>query len=80
MMFQKRIDRAFDLSKRKQEDTQLPGMEYDPRKPSEQPALSDVMEKGDMPAIIFSALAIILPVALVAVLLLGGAGLLLLYL
>lgn len=75
MLFQKRIDRAFAYQKEKaKKESSSPSGEYDPQKDREEPALNDIMEKSDMPALILSALLTILPICLIVLLVMVGVG------
>ena len=68
LLFPKRVDRAFELQAEQNghdEHTEYERTELDPKTFEEEVQLADKMEKGDMSAMIFSALAIMLPVALV---------------
>ncbi len=79
MLFQKRVDRMFDYMREKKEGEYAPGKEYDPKAEAEKPALSDIMEKGDLPAMILSALLVIVPVCLVVLLAIAGISRLLMH-
>ncbi len=65
MLFQSKVDRA---------------MEYQARQKAaqgdraEEPSLKEGMEKGDLPAMILSALLVLVPVGLGALLLICGVG------
>lgn len=73
MLFQRRVDRAFDYMKKQTgKDSPPSAEEYDPKSETEKPELSDVMEKGDLPAMILSALLIIVPLCLVVLLAIVG--------
>ena len=73
MLFQKRVDRAFDYMKgQKGKEAPQAAGEYDPKSEAEKPPLSDVMEKGDMAAMILSALLVIVPLGLVVLLAIVG--------
>ena len=75
MLFQKRIDRAFKRqAEMNREREEAKGKEYDPREPDIQPTPADVMEKGDLPALLISALIVIVPVVLIALLVMAGAA------
>lgn len=66
MLFQKRIDRAFRHQAEKNAGEK--------NSPDEELTPSDIMEKGDLPAMIIAALITILPVALGVLLLMCLAG------
>lgn len=66
MFFQKRIKRAFDYQAKKKEEL--------PKSPDDDLRPIDVMEKGDLPAMIIAALITIVPIALGVVLLMSLAG------
>ena len=70
MIFQKKIDRAFQKLHEDKQKTE---------EKEKRPALSDEMEKGDLPAMIIAAMITILPVALLALLALAGIGYLFLF-
>ena len=67
--FERKYERARKLTRERASQGKLPA---DPDRP--EPELEDVMEKGDMFAMIISALLTILPVALVVLVLLSLAG------
>ncbi|MBQ3104540.1 MAG: hypothetical protein IJC59_01610 [Lachnospiraceae bacterium] len=70
MLFQKRIDRAmrFSRSRGKENNTREANIEstaeYDPGTWREELSVADNLEKGDLPALILSALLVFLPVCL----------------
>lgn len=67
MLFQKRIDRAFRLQREQRK--------ADARRPEDDELTpADIMEKGDLPAMIIAALITIIPAALIVLLLLALAG------
>lgn len=69
MIFQKKIDQMFaKLHEEKEEDNARE------KERLEKTGLSTEMEKGDLTAMILSALLVIVPAALVALLLLCGIG------
>ena len=68
MLFPKRVQRAMDHSKeqrRRRAEAQRNGDET---------PLSDEMEKGDLPAMIISALLVLLPIALVVLVVMALVG------
>ena len=67
MMFQRKVDRAMKLSAEKAAHR---AGEYDPKKGVEERELKDELEKGDLPAMLISALVVIVPVCLVLLVLL----------
>ncbi len=69
MLFQKRVDRAMEHSK-----AHSRGQEYDSRTDREEPELKDVMEKGDGFAMLVAALITFLPICLLLLLIMAGAG------
>ncbi len=72
MLFQKRVDRAMKYSKDKMQKYKL-GMTVNN---GEQEFLSEALEKGDLPALIISALLVFLPVAMAVVLFMCFIGIL----
>ncbi|MBQ9046518.1 MAG: hypothetical protein IJ120_01340 [Solobacterium sp.] len=75
MLFQDKLDRARRIQReqRNLDDPEKEAEEYSGEKLYE-PELADVMEKGDMTALILSAMLTILPVAAGVLLLLVGVG------
>ena len=67
MMFQRKVDRAMKLSAEK---AAARAGEYDPKKGVEERELKDELEKGDLPAMLISALVVIVPICLVLLVLL----------
>ncbi len=68
MLFQKKIDRAFDkLHEEKEEERKRENIHTEEQ-------LKSQLEKGDLPALIISALITILPVALLGLLALCAIG------
>lgn len=66
MLFQKRIDRAFKHQAEANKDRKEKG--------DEELRPSDIMEKGDLPAMIIAALITILPAALLVLLIMCFVG------
>ncbi|MCR4950875.1 MAG: hypothetical protein K6A40_06095 [Solobacterium sp.] len=64
MLHQNKVDRALDYQ---HEQAQNRDEEYDGRKLYE-PTTEDLIEKGDMPALIFSALLTLVPISLAVLL------------
>ncbi|MBQ6431350.1 MAG: hypothetical protein IJJ99_05710 [Oscillospiraceae bacterium] len=72
MLFQKRIKRAFDyLEEKKQREA-----EENPENTQEdlKPSIKDILEKGDIPAMLISAFLVILPIAIIVLLVIVFAG------
>ncbi len=66
MLFPKRIDRAFELQAEQNghdQHEEYEKEEFDPRSIEKDVDLSDKMEKGDLPAMIISALGMLVPIA-----------------
>ena len=84
MLYKKRVERALDHlaakrgRKRKDPDRDkyapLPGQEYDPRAEQEPDDISHMLERGDLAAMLISAVLVLLPVCLVVLLVLAGVG------
>ena len=72
MLFQKKVDRAMKLSGEKADKRRTE--EYDPKAWQEEQSLSDSMEKGDLAAILISAMLVIVPVCLAAILIICFLG------
>ena len=72
MLFQKRIKRAFDyLEEKKNTEAEMnPEAFQEDAKPS----FKDELEKGDIPAMLISAVLVILPVAIIVLLVIVFAG------
>lgn len=70
MLFQKRVDRAMKYSKDKAEENKG---KVNPREREEE-FLSASLEKGDLPALIISALLVFLPAAMIVVLIMCFIG------
>ena len=73
MFFQKRIKRAFDYmeeNNRKRAEAMDPEDQQEDLKPS----YKDVIEKGDIPAMIISAFLVFIPIALIVLLVIVFAG------
>lgn len=74
MLFQGRVDRAMKFQK---EQHEKPGEENkddnkdlsDPRQEYEEEPVSKKLEKGDIPAMLISAMAVLIPAALIVMLL-----------
>lgn len=66
MLFQKRIQRALDYQAKKKKDL--------PKKGDDDLAPIDIMEKGDLLAMVLAALITIVPIALGVVLVMSLAG------
>lgn len=66
-MFQRKVDRAMKYSA---EHAAHQEGEYDPKLGVEERTLQDEMEKGDLPAMLISALVVIVPICLVLLVLL----------
>ena len=75
MLFQKRIDRALAHQKKQAgKNAPPPSEEHDLENHVEEPPLSDMLEKNDLLALIFSALVTILPICLIVLLVMVGVG------
>ena len=65
MLHQDKVDRALNYQ-REQKDSDVP--EYYTGEKMYEPTMEDIVEKGDMPALILSAIVTIVPIALVTLL------------
>ena len=68
MLFAKKIDRAFELQAEQNGHDRHEEYEWeqiDPKSIEDEIQLADRMEKGDLPAMIISALIMIVPIALI---------------
>ena len=83
MLFQKQVDRAMKLSEERagkkknnngQEHIRVTEEGYHHKQWQEEQGFSDVMEKGDLAAMIISALMIFLPAGLIVILLMCFIG------
>ncbi len=76
MLFQKKVDRAMEYSAERAVEQERGDTQYDPKGKDlqEEESLGDVMEKGDLPALILSAMLIFVPVCLLVVLLICFFG------
>ena len=71
MLFQRRVDRAMKYSK---EHAANQPVERDPHDVKEERQIKDEMERGDGCAMLFSALIVILPVAVIVLLVMCFIG------
>lgn len=68
MLFSKKIDRAFELQAEQNghdRHEEYEREQIDPKSIEDEIQLADRMEKGDLPAMIISALIMIVPIALI---------------
>lgn len=74
MLFQKKVDRAMEYSAKRAAEQSKREEEYDPKAMREQESIGEVMEKGDLAAIILSAMLVFLPIALIVLLIICFFG------
>ena len=72
MLFSKKVDRAFELQAEQnghEKHEEYERESVDPKSVEDEIQLADRMEKGDLPAMIISALIMIVPIALIILIL-----------
>ena len=77
MLFSKKIDRAFELQAEQNghdRHEEYEREQIDPKSIEDEIQLADRMEKGDLPAMIISALIMIVPIALIILVLMVVSG------
>ncbi len=77
MLFSKKVDRAFELQAEQNghdEHVEYEREDLDPKSVEDELQLADRMEKGDLAAMIISALGMILPIALIILLIMVGSA------
>ena len=77
MLFSKKIDRAFEFQAEQNghdRHEEYEKEEIDPKSIEDEIQLADRMEKGDLPAMIISALIMIVPIALIILILMVVAA------
>ncbi len=80
MLFSKKVDRAFEFQAEQNghdEHVEYEREEIDPKSLEDEVQLSDKMEKGDLTAMIISALGMMIPIALILLVLIIGIACLL---
>ena len=70
MLFQNKVDRAmkYQAEKNKKPDEEREEELVDPRQEYEEEPISKKLEKGDIPAMLISAVGVLIPVALLVML------------
>lgn len=77
MLFSKKVDRAFELQAEQNghdEHVEYERENLDPKSVEDELQLADRMEKGDLAAMIISALGMILPLAVIILLIMVGSA------
>ena len=77
MLFSKKVDRAFELQAEQnghEKHEEYEREQIDPKSIEDEIQLADRMEKGDLPAMIISALVMIVPIALIILILMVVAA------
>lgn len=72
MLFNKKVDRAFELQAEQNghdEHVEYEREELDPKTIEDEVQLADKMEKGDLPAMIIAALGMMLPICAILLIL-----------